>query len=71
MTKMTNINLDWTDYCSGSLIEKNVLVENGFDNKCECDSPKYVCLSDWSREMILEVLWDKEFSETFKIYSIK
>ena len=70
MAKITSVNLDGIDYHRGDLIEKNVLLENAFDNKCECDSPRYVCLSNWSRDLILEVLWDKESSETFKIYDI-
>lgn len=38
-----------------------------FTNQLGCSSDKYVCLTDWNKKLMLEVL---ELGGTFKIYDI-
>lgn len=57
-------------YETASLITKEVLDAGWFTEELECTSDKHVCLTDWTRKLILEVLGDKKSPKDFKIYEI-
>ncbi len=69
---MTKTVIIWENsYEPANLISKDVLDGAWFTQELECSSSQHLCLSDWTRKLILEVLWDKSNPENFKIYDIK
>ncbi len=55
-------------YVPCDIISWEDLSEMWFTNQLECSSNQHVCLTDWTKKLILEVL---ENWEQFKIYDIK
>lgn len=68
---MTKKILIWeVDYQPASLITKEALEKGWFTQQLECSSNQHICLSDWTRKLILEILGNKENPENFKIFDI-
>lgn len=59
---------DKKTYVVSDIIYWDALSESWFTKQLDCSSDKYVCLTNWSKKLILEVL---ENWEQFKIYDIK
>jgi len=57
-------------YKPSNLITKTVLADGWFTQELECSSNQHICVTDWTRKLILEVLGDKDNPENFKIYDI-